>query len=898
MSSSRARSLTWIAVLATLSRGVADETHWAYRPIPTVAPPRPSDSGRVRTPIDAFILRRLEKAGVRPSPEADRRTLIRRVTYDLIGLPPQPREVDAFVSDPSPDAYERLVERLLASPRHGERWARHWMDVVHFAETHGHDQDRPRENAWPYRDYLVSAFNADTPYGRFIEEQLAGDVLFPGDPRGTIATGFIAAGPWDESSLRDIQAGTLDNLAAQYLDRDDMVTTTMATFTSTTVHCARCHRHKFDPISQRDYYGLQAVFAGVDRANRPYDVDASTRSQRRELEAEAKLLEENRVPRETLLSPRTAAEVTRWERANGERLASWRVLDATSFVSAGGAIPVEQPDRSILFTGPRSDKDTYTIVAPTGLESITAVRVEALSDPSLPSRGPGRADNGNFHLHGIRVFAAPAAEPSRKTELALVKPSADFDQAGWDVTKALDGNPKTGWAIYPRVGRAHQAVFQVEGSGIEGAPPFPGGMMLTFVLEQLQGGHHLIGRPRLSATDTPRPVRASTIPDAVGRLLARPPAVRSDDERAALARHVLAQRNRERLAALPGRGVVFAAATDFKPEGAFRPAKTPRAVHVLRRGDIERPGKAVVPGALSVIDGLPSRFELDDPSDEGSRRAALARWISDRRNPLTWRSIVNRIWHYHFGRGLVDTLNDFGHMGGQPSHPELLDWLAARFRDGGGSLKALHRLMVTSAVYRQSSAGREDAERIDASNRLLWRMPRRRLSAECVRDAMLGASGKLDLSMGGPSVRQFVESKGVHVTPVVDYAGFDVDSAASFRRSTYRFLFRTLPDPFLATLDCADGSQLTPVRTESVTALQALALLNNRFVVRQAEHLANRVEAERAGIEPRITAAFRHAVSRRPTREELDVVGDIARRHGLANACRLILNLNEFVHVD
>jgi hypothetical protein len=372
---------------------------------------------------------------------------------------------------------------------------------------------------------------------------------------------------------------------------------------------------------------------------------------------------------------------------------------------------------------------------------------------------------------------------------------------------------------------------------------------------------------------------------------------RSEAQWAALARYVMKERVAGELAKLPAPQWVYAIASDFPAEGNFKPAKSPRVVEVLRRGDVRQPIEAATPGALSCVAGLPSRFELANPQDEGSRRAALAKWITDRGNMLTWRSIVNRVWHGHFGRGIVETLDDFGKMGARPTHPELLDWLAVKFRDGGGSLKALHRLIVTSAVYRQSSAYNARFAAMDGENRYLWRMNRTRLDAEEVHDAVLAISGKLDLTMGGPSAKQFIESKGVHETPNADYTGFDEDSAAARRRSVYRFVFRTVPDPFLQALDCPDASQLAPKREVSITALQALAMMNDRFVIRQSEHVAERL-AGLADLEARVRAMYLLIVGRAAEKDEVEAVVGYAKKHGLANAVRMLLNSNEFMFVD
>lgn len=884
----------------------ASTNGWAFQPLCRPPLPQVKHDDWVRQPLDRFVLAKLEDHGLEPAHEAGRRTLLRRVYFDLVGLPPTPEEMRAFLADTSPDAYERVVDRLLASPRYGERWARHWMDAAHFAETHGNDQDRIRTNAWPYRDYLVASFNADKPYARFVQEQVAGDVLFPDDPQATVALGFVAAGPWDESSLRDIREDTVDRQIGRYLDRDDMVTTVMQTFTSTTVQCARCHDHKFDPIPQRDYYALQAVFAGVDRANRTYDADPVVHRRRQELLRNRKRLEH--LDRELLFSLETQREVAGWESDLSARPVEWKIVLPGTFLSTGGATLTRQEDGSLLAGGTRPERDIYTITATSPLPAITAVRLEALTDASLPKNGPGRQDNGNFHLNEFQllVFEPEATQPR---EIALVNPSADFNQSGWTIEHALDRDEKTAWGIFPKVGEAHEAIFQ-----LKEPLTVPGGTTLMFVLKQLHGEGHLIGRPRLAVTDAPPPVRA--LPVEIDHILATRATQRSDEQRAALAAFVLERRIAREIAALPKPSLVYAVAGDFEPDGGLKPAGAPRPVHVLKRGEIGKPLDEATPGALSCVSGLPARFDLTNPQDEGSRRAALARWLAQPGNPLTWRSIVNRIWHHHFGHGLVGTPNDFGRMGAPPSHPELLDWLAVWFRDDAhGSLKQLHRVIVTSATYRQSSvtgetnnpvsrrtkgdrSPSETAATLDGDNQLLWRMNRTRLDAEQVRDAILQIAGCLDLRMGGPGDRQFDLQPGIHVTPKVDYAKFDPDSPAGRRRSVYRFLFRTLPDPFMDALDCPAGDQLTPVRNASVTVQQALAMWNNVFVTHYAERFAARIESLARTREEQVALACELAFSRPPDSDELADFAAYARKHGMANFCRLILNSNEFMFVN
>ncbi len=906
------------AEIATLRRwieqGAAWPPHWAYRPLERPAAPQRTaltHADWAHTPVDLFLLARLQEQGLAPSAPADRRTWLRRVTFDLIGLPPTPEELAAFLADESPDAFERVVDRLLASPHYGERWARRWMDLVHYAETHGHDQDRPRPHAWPYRDYLIRSFNLDTPYARFVQEQVAGDVLYPADSWALVATGFLATGPWDESSLRDIREDTLDREIARYLDRDDIVTTVMTTFASTTVHCARCHDHKFDPISQEEYYQLQAVFAATGKGNRPYDRDPAVARRRAALQSQLAALPALREQIDpSLLAAEVQEGVAAWEAQVASAAAQWMTLDPAAYAAENGSVLVKQADGSLLSGGPRPATEVYTITAPAMLPRITGVRLEVLTDPALPHQGPGRQDNGNLHLNEFRVTAAPRDDPARAAPVELLNPRADFDQQGWTVAMAVDGNPGTAWGIYPEVGKPHQAIFELK------TPlALEGGAVLTFRLEQTHGGGHLIGRPKLSVTaaQPPLPLDAGSLPGEVAAALQTPAPERTDAQKAALAAHYLEQKYTAELERLPPRQLVYCGSNRFEPDGSFRPVAAPRTVYVLKRGDVQQPGAVAQPGGLSCVTGLEPHWVLDDANDGGQRRAALARWLADSKNVLTWRSIVNRLWGYHFGRGLSDTPNDFGRMGAPPTHPELLDWLATELLESGGSLKHLQRLIVTSSAYRQASNAEatppnhpssipqsafRNPHLEDSDNRLLWRMNRTRLDAESVCDAMLQASGVLDRTLGGPSVKQFIESPGVHVTPNVDYRNFDVNDPANHRRSVYRFIFRTLPDPFMETLDCPDASQLAARRTESVTALQALAMLNNPFVVRQSEHLADRLCRERPDLPRQIHRLYELLLNRPPTAQETAAFTHYAARHGLPNACRVLLNSNEFMFID
>ncbi len=857
-----------LAILARAEHSA--ERWWAFTPLKSPLVPKLTAAH----PVDAFIRAKLIDKGLSPSPEADRRTLIRRLTFDLTGLPPTPEEIDAFLKDASPNAYEKLVDRLLASPAYGERQARHWMDVAHFAETHGHDQDRVRPHAWRYRDYLIDAFNADRPYGRFVQEQIAGDVLLPNEPQLLPALGFLAAGPWDESSLRDIREDTIDREVGRYLDRDDMIATAMGTFTSLTVGCARCHDHKFDPIPTEDYYRLQAVFAGVGRGNVAFDLDPKTTVRRAELQRGLKALDANDSEYlKRIATPEFDRSLKQWEAEQTAKANPWQAVEVVSAIAEQGSTLTAMPDGSHRSThAKRPEREVYVVTFRSKLLRVAALRLELLTDDSFPHRGPGLQDNGNLHLSEVKIVHG-------KEPVALGTPTSDWDQEGWTVRHAIDGNPATAWGIYPKVGVPHEAVFPF-------AKPV-GGDTFTVRLEQLHGGGHLIGRFRLSATAEANAGLTQPLPPSIAETLKTPEERRTDKQTNELRRHVYRLNLTKELASLPAQQFVFAAAATFEADGGHKPLAKPRTVHLLKRGDIRKPGDEMDPGTLSCLPELPGEFSLDANHTEGARRAALAKWLSDSKNPLVWRSIVNRVWQQHFGRGIVDTPNDFGKMGGTPTHPELLDWLAVWFRDEAkGSLKKLHKLLVTSATYRQASTAPHAK---DPDNRLLGRMTRTKLDAEQVRDAILLASGRLDARRGGPSDQQFSMKPGIHVTPTVDYGAFDWDRPEGHRRSVYRFLFRTLPDPLVDCLDGADASQPTPKRNESVTAPQSLALLNNDFVLSCAKAMAKATDLD---------GACRRLWGRPPTDAERTILAAYAKKHGMANHCRTLMNSNEFLFVD
>jgi mono/diheme cytochrome c family protein len=886
----------WPDEIALKEKKVVDRRWWSLEPLAHPSVPK-IESTWQRTPIDAFILQKLAEQKLDPSAEADRRTLLRRLKFDLHGLPPTPDEVDAFVEDASPDAYERLVDRLLSSSHYGERWGRHWLDVVHYGESHGYDKDKPRPNAWPYRDWVIEALNADMPYHQFVAEQIAGDVLFADDPRATVATGFIVAGPWDFVGHVELREGTVDKDIARSNDRDDMVAATASTFLSLTVHCARCHDHKFDPIKQEDYYRLQAVFAGVDRADRPYDPDARVARRRRELVAEKAEVEASQQQLAAAMASVTSPEIA----ALDETIAAAQKELAALPIEPGQASATLGYHSQIMPTPDNTKWVQVDLGHSWPLDELILVPAHVVYG-GHPGPGFGFPPRFKVELSDDPTFAT--------SQWLADETAADFPHPG-DTPCRIAAMGKSGryvrvtaTRLWKRTGdwifalselfalsagrnvAAGAAVTALD--SIEAAPSWAkknlvDGFSSRERLADSSGGlsrrQHL--GLQLAGLTADRRQRALAAVDEGLRRQWTATSQRLTDAQA-------------EMAALPAQQMVFAAAHGFAPQGGFVAARQPRPVYLLARGDVRSPQDLMQPGAVGCVSG--PMFHVAEADDEGKRRAALARWLADPANALVRRSIVNRVWHYHFGQGLVDTPNDFGRMGSQPSHTELLEWLAGWFIEHGESLKELHWLIVTSAVYRQSSAERPDYAKIDAANRLLWRMNRSRLDAESLHDAMLVATGRLDQRMGGPSVRQFF-FKDDH-SPIYDYERYDVDEPGSCRRSVYRFLVRSVPDPFMECLDCADPSILTPKRNTTLTALQALALLNNPLAVRQSQHLAERVSGMASDLPGQIGAAYRFALCRQPSANERERLVGYAQQYGLANACRVIFNSNEFVFVD
>ena len=886
-----AEGAKWPETLSLKEPVVDDFDWWSLRPLAAIQPPVFDDDAAIRwlrTPVDAFVLSKLRESTLEPSPEADRSTLIRRVTFDLIGLPPTPEEIGHFIQDSSPDAYEKVVDRLLASPHYGERWARHWLDVVRYADTCGYDKDKLRPNAWPYRDYVIRSFNDDKPYTRFVQEQIAGDVLFPGEPDGILGLGFVAAGPWDFIGHVEVSETKIDGMVARNLDRDDMVSGALNTFCSATIQCARCHNHKFDPFTQEHYYSLQSVFAAVDRAERPYDTDPAVEVRRHELT-------EQKVNSQQTLAGLEAA--IRAE--GGDRLA---MLEE----QINKLRPTAEP-------APKRPEFGYhsQIAAVADIEKWVEIDLGRDVELSTVVLHPCHDD-----FAGIGAGFGFPVRYRIEGSTAAQRAAGASPEMVLDATAADTSNPGIASVIIPcRVTARYIRVIATKLATRQND--------FILALAELNvlasDGTNIAANAAVTALDSieaPERWRKTNLTDGIWPAAVDPEAARTLSDVLRVRETLLESLNTEdrrnqreslsrdlanvekELNALPSGRVVYTAATHFSPQGNFRPTEgKPRSVKVLHRGNETHPRDEVQPGTIPLHTDDTWQFQLPIDHSEADRRAALARWMTRPDHPLTWRSIVNRVWQYHFGRAIVDSPNDFGRMGQLPSHPEMLDWLAVEFRDHGQSFRKLHRLIVTSAVYRQTSGSNPAAEAVDAENSFLWRMNRRRLEAEEIRDSMLAVSGQLNTEIGGPGFYLFELEKPEH-SPHYEYNKFDPEDIRSHRRSVYRFIVRSQPDPFMTTLDCADSSQSTPRRHETQTALQALSLLNNRFTLSMAQHFATRLETEAQSTDARIDLAFRLLTGRTPSLEERLQTIEYAEQHGLPALCRLLFNLSEFVFVD
>lgn len=888
----------WPVGRLLVDRPVRDLDWWSLKPIRSATDILSAlDNDGKSNPVDAFIQAIAKQKGLAFNTPANDNVLFRRLVFDLTGLPPTAKQFAEYQSN----GYEAMVDTLLASESFGEKWAQHWLDVARYAETHGYDKDKPRTNAWPYRDYVIASLNTDKPYDRFVQEQIAGDALFPGTPDGIIGLGFLAAGPWDFIGHVEVGEKKLDGRIAKHLDRDEMISAIYNVFASTTVQCAQCHHHKFDPILAADYYKLHAIFAAVDRADRPYSGLTPTQEQQRE--ALSKRLEGLRAERDAVegtitesikdhmgdfdqridqLTKMATAEqnpafgwhsqisnsdsAVKWvqiDLASPQKLSTIRLIpafDRYGGIGAGFGFPVRyrvevSQDKAfkenvrILFDGTKED-----IYNPGIRDAVLSVDGEAVGSIRVTAtKLATRSNDYIFALGEIEAIAAADQDNvAQNLALGAVVSSSDSIEQGprWGMKNVVDG-------IYYRE------------------------------LDDPNSRAELAGlREKRAAIE--REFRTEVVIKRLKQI--------ADDLTATQAN----------LQSFPIGPLVYSAAVRFDPAGQFIATQgKPREISLLPRGDVGSRGELMTPGMPPIWPSAQHAFPIAErnhdvsgggaTSDESAVRASFATAMTSTDNPLFWRSIANRVWQWTFGNPIVGTPNDFGRMGMEPTHPELLDYLASRLRDDPQhSLKTLVRLLVTSEAYKRSSVHDEHNAMIDGDNAFYWRSNRRRLTAEEYRDAVLAVSEKLSLeNRGGPSFQDFVIEKPQH-SPHYQYHLHDPNDAQSHRRSIYRFVVRSQPHPFLTALDCADPSQSVAARDESTTALQALTQWNHRLVEAMSKSFAEKIVQES---DP-IGFACQASLGRMPSESERQVLDQHWRDHGPASLARVIFNMNAFVYLD
>jgi hypothetical protein len=868
---------------------------WALRPVTRPATPIVRNQDWVRTPIDAFILEALKRNTLEPSPVAEKGVLLRRATFDLHGLPPTPAELDDFSSDDSPEAFAKVVDRLLASPRYGERWARHWLDVVRFAESHGFEFDRLRENAWRYRDYVIQSLNADKPYDQFVREQLAGDVLSPPRREGIVATGFLVAGPWDEAGYTSASALLKERIREDELE--DMIAAVGQTFLGFTVNCARCHDHKFDPIPQRDYYRMKAALQGVRHGERSALPPEEAKARQEYVDQ----LQQNIADLEKRLAGlegtgrRLALERRPKSLAGPSPIARWTFETDTKDVIAGipatlhgeariadGRLKLDGKKsfaQSALLSREIREKTLEGWVTLANLEqrggSVVSIEADKVFDAIVfGEREPGKWMVGSSYFQRTRSLGADS-EAAGPTELIHVAITYDSSNR---ITFYRNGAPH-GKSYVPE---GENAALQTFGStnahllfGLRHTGSKDG--RLAGEIEEVRLYDRALTSEEIRSSFQNGPILVSEEEIAL--------ALNPDENRARVTLRAELKQRRAELQRIPQVTKVYAANPN-----------DPGPTFVLNRGDVEKRKEPVVAGGLSAITNLNADFGLEADAAEGQRRLRLAEWMTDPRNPLTARVMVNRIWHYHLGHGLAGLPNDFGVNGEYPSHPGLLDWLAAEFVEHGWSIKHLHRLIMLSSVYQQGSAPRKEsaarAKNIDADNRLLWKFPLRRLEAETVRDSLLSVSGEIDLKLGGPSYRPFdVTVSGSNFYEPRDDPKF-------LRRTIYRMGVHSGKDALLDSLDCPDPSTKTPARAVTTTPIQSLGLMNNPFVLRQSRVFAERLRRETGtDVGRQVNLAYRLAFGRPPTVDEARGATELANEHGLDSVAWALVNASEFVYV-
>jgi hypothetical protein len=872
----------------------AGRTFWSFRPLMKVGPPTVRNSDWCRTPIDRFIVAAQEQQGLTPNATASPEILVRRAYFDLVGLPPSPEDVAAFVADQSPDAYSKLIDKLLASPQYGERWGRHWLDVARYAESGGYEFDGFRAGAYHYRDWVIRALNDDLPYDEFVRMQIAGDKLRPGDYRAASASGFLVAGPYPGQ----ITAKTVERI--RYDQLDDMLMTTGGSMLGLTLGCVRCHDHKYDPIPAKDYYGLASVLARTSHGNARFDPDpkATQQALARHAQEQATLVAAVRKYAATELPDRFA----KWQKQELPKLSAephWQVLAPLSNTSNDTWLTSTDDGLVVHITGGRrKDSDKYTITAETYQRNITSIRLDALTDPSLPKKGPGFGANGSFALGDFKLTARPLDPHSkdRPIVLKLKAVHAAFEEKSQLLANAVDQNPATFWRANAAEGKDNAGIFEIEG----GLPGFVGGTAMTFELAFVGPG---LGRLRVAISTEPNPATwaGEVVMQHLGEIKA------------------LIVAGKQQLAAGFQEPMVrWFSRYDDATRMAYAPLqdhirRTPRVpfldvytsvsggqdVYFLRRGEVDNKQELASPAFIQVLTTAKSGSDewltkSADGKPAVDPRIAMARWMTDTEHgagQLLARVMVNRLWQHHFGEGIVGTPNDFGAQGDRPTHPELLDWLAGELIRSDWRLKPLHKQIMTSAAYMQAGEVTEANRSRDTDNRYLWHRKPRRLEAEMIRDALLAVGGTLDQTMYDPSV---------------------MDSSS--RRSVYLRVKRSELIPLMTLFDAPEPTQSIGERASTTVPTQALTLMNSPFVRQTAEALAKRIRTpakKDAPLESAIDNAYSIALSRRPSSHERTKMrafidaqtrllggGQENEDKAIVEFCQVLLCVNEFVYID
>ena len=870
-----------------------DRKWWSFQPLkPISVPAQAPQSGRPSHPVDAFLQQARAAQSLTAAPPADPRVLVRRLFLDVTGFPPSPEQVDAFVADPSASKWKKLVDQQLADPAYGERWARHWLDVARFAESSGFEHDYDRPYAFHYRDFVIKALNADMPFSTFVRWQIAGDEIDPTNPQALMATGFLGAGVFPTQ----ITANEVER--TRYDAMDDMLSTTASAFLGLTVGCARCHDHKFDPIPTEDYYRMLSTFTTTVRSNVDLVLDKDSHAKALAAHEEKLKTQKSRVQR--VEQSLRATEFKAWLAKSEPPQSALTPLTVREITSSGGATFRPQPDGSFIAEGTNARSDTYAFrcAAPAG--SLSGVRLDALAEPSAKAKGPGRAANGNFALSRIELEITQPGQAPVKLHFESAEATHQQNTGGLSVKSAIDDNPSTGWAVDSGgIGKDQSAIFT-----LSNPHPLTGKEEMIIRLHFAVNTGHNIARPRVAAfIDGSPSLNQKPVDERIKNLLAakQTRSLNTEEEttlfdiwkrdQPAWSKEFAQLATLDKSPPKPGEPVLVCA-EGFQPIVMHsQGAPFLKETHLLKRGDANQKVRVVEQGFLQILSpSAPQLSRWQAPVPQGAkfsgRRTALANWLTDTQSgagALAARVIVNRIWQHHFGRGIVATPNDFGKTGNAPSHPDLLDWLANELLHNKGSLKAIHRVVLTSAAYQQSASNTVQAHEKDPDNVLLTRFPVRRLEAEIVRDAALKVSGALDSRPFGPGT---------------------LDEGSN-RRSIYFTVKRSRLIPSMVAFDAPEPLASQGNRPSTVVAPQALFQLNSPHARKWAHALANRV-LQKAGPAAKptdlIVTAYQEALTRRPNEHEIRIanrflVSSTDTQSLLTDLCQNLLALNEFVYL-